>query len=141
LVDDNLILRKLSQLEEYLRQIEEYSSITVAEYRGDWRAQRIVERTLQMMVEICIDVAGHIIADRKARVPTSYADSFKVLAENGYLDESLVQSLTKMAKFRNVLVHHYDKVDETIVVAILQKHLDDFRLFRDAIIEDIRRRT
>jgi uncharacterized protein YutE (UPF0331/DUF86 family) len=64
LVDDNLILRKLSQLEEYLPQIDEYSSITVAEYRGDWKAQRIVERTLQMMVEICIDVAGPSFAGR-----------------------------------------------------------------------------
>lgn len=42
MVDDNLILRKLSQLDEYLQQIEEYSSITVADYGSDWRAQRIV---------------------------------------------------------------------------------------------------
>jgi len=39
-----------------------------------------------------------------------------------------------MAKFRNVVVHHYDKVDADIVVAILRKNLDDFLSYRDAII-------
>ena len=39
-----------------------------------------------------------------------------------------------MAKFRNVVVHHYDKVDADIAIAILRKNLDDFLSYRDAII-------
>jgi len=51
MVDKSLILRKLAELEEYLEQIKEYSDITVDEYSDDWKIQRIVERTLQMMIE------------------------------------------------------------------------------------------
>jgi uncharacterized protein YutE (UPF0331/DUF86 family) len=47
-VDKTLILRKLAELEEYLGQVKEYASITVDRYSKDWKAQRIVERTLQM---------------------------------------------------------------------------------------------
>ena len=42
--------------------------------------------------------------------------------------------MEKMAKFRNVVAHHYDRVDAAIVVTILRRHLDDFLLFRDAIL-------
>ena len=40
-----------------------------------------------------------------------------------------------MTKFRNIVVHHYDKVDEAVVVDILKRHLDDFLQYRDAILK------
>jgi uncharacterized protein YutE (UPF0331/DUF86 family) len=39
-----------------------------------------------------------------------------------------------MAKFRNIVVHQYDKIDNSIVVGILKRHLDDFLNFRNAIL-------
>ena len=92
-----------------------------------------------MMVETCIDISGHIIADMKFRVPISYADSFHVLSENGIVNDSLSGSLEKMAKFRNVVVHDYDRVDKEIVIGILRKNLDDFTKFKDAIVELIKK--
>jgi uncharacterized protein YutE (UPF0331/DUF86 family) len=134
MVDEALILRRLSELDEYYRQIKEYEKITVDRYSGDWKIQRIIERTLQMMIETCVDVAGHIIADRQFRIPKSYADTFKVLHEEKILDSKLSDALAKMAKFRNIVVHHYDKVDTEIVVNILKNNLKDFIKYRDAII-------
>lgn len=61
MVDKTLILRKLAELEEYLGQVNEYTSITVDRYSKDWKTQRVVEKTLQMMIETCTDIAGHII--------------------------------------------------------------------------------
>jgi len=138
MVDRTLILRKLSMLEEYLKQIAEYRSISTEQYANDWKSQRIIERTLQMMVETCIDIAGHIISDMKYRIPTSYADSFSVLAENRIVDNNLSQSLVKMAKFRNVVVHDYDRVDAEIVIGILRRNLDDFKKYKDAVVKLIK---
>jgi uncharacterized protein YutE (UPF0331/DUF86 family) len=133
-VDKTLILRKLAELEEYLGQIKEYAGITVNRYSKDWKAQRVVERTLQMMIEICADIAGHIISDKGYRVPATYADTFRVLYENGILNKDLFETMEKMAKFRNIIVHHYDKVDTEIVIGILKKDLKDFSAYKDAII-------
>ena len=94
MVDRTLILRKLSALEEYLKQIAEYRSISTEQYANDWKSQRIIERTLQMMVETCIDIAGHIIADMKYRIPISYADSFHVLAENRIVDNESLSTVS-----------------------------------------------
>jgi uncharacterized protein YutE (UPF0331/DUF86 family) len=133
-VDKTLILRKLAELEEYLGQVKEYATMTVDRYSKDWKAQRVVERTLQMMIETCADVAGHIISDKGYRVPATYADTFRVLHENGLLNKELFETMEKMAKFRNIIVHHYDKVDAEVVAGILKKDLKDFSAYKDAII-------
>jgi uncharacterized protein YutE (UPF0331/DUF86 family) len=134
MVDETLILRKLSELDEYFRQIKEYDKVTVAQYSADWKVQRIIERTLQMMIETCVDTASHIIADKGYRVPKSYSDTFKVLHEEDIVNEGLFNSLNKMAKFRNIVVHHYDGVDAEIVVGILRKDIKDFMSFKEVII-------
>jgi uncharacterized protein YutE (UPF0331/DUF86 family) len=69
MVDDQLVLRKLSDLQEYLDQIREFGGITVRQYGADWKAQRVIERTLQMMIECCTDIAGHIISEKAFRAP------------------------------------------------------------------------
>lgn len=43
--------------------------------------------------------------------------------------------MLKMARFRNIVVHQYDKVDEAIVIGILNNNLDDFTAYRDAILK------
>jgi uncharacterized protein YutE (UPF0331/DUF86 family) len=134
MVDETLVLRKLSELDEYYKQIREYKQITIALYSADWKIQRIVERTLQMMIETCVDLASHIIADQGYRIPKSYADTFKVLHEEKIVSGKLFNALGKMAKFRNVVVHHYDKVDAEIVVGILQRDLKDFIGYKEAVI-------
>ncbi len=134
MVDKMLIGRKLAQVDTYLSQIKEYSKITSAQYRTDWKTQRIVERTFQMLIEVCLDIANHIISDRQMRLPVGYADTFKVLLENKVIGKSLFNALEKMVKFRNVVVHQYETIDPAIVVSILHRNLDDFVKYKKAIL-------
>ena len=135
MVDKPLILRKLTELDEYLRQMGEFSSVTLEEYLRDWKVQRIVERTLQMMIETCADIANHIISDRGYRTPDNYGDTFRVLHENGVFKSDLFEIMLKMARFRNIVVHQYDKVDEAIVIGILRNNLNNFTAYRDVILK------
>lgn len=134
MVDRDVILRKVSELETYCTQLGEYSGTTLDAYRADWKVQRIIERTLQMMIETCADIANHIVSDRGLRAPTSYADTFRVLSENNLIGHDLSFVMEKMAKFRNVVVHQYERVDAEIAVLILKKHLPDFDRFRTAVL-------
>ena len=138
MVDKALIFRKLTELEDHLKQIKEFSSVSVEVYGREWKTQRIVERTLQIMIEICADIANHIISDKGYRVPKSYADTFRVLYEKDIIEEEIFNMMENMAKFRNIVVHRYDKVDESIVVNILKRHLDDFLVYRNAIVDTLR---
>lgn len=78
MVDDFLVMKKLASMARYQQQLLEYSTISVEQYRADWKVQRIVERTLQMMIELCADIANHMIADLGLRTPQTYADTFQI---------------------------------------------------------------
>ena len=134
MVDKALLLRKISELETYQKQIREFYDITLQNYKEDWKTQRVVERTIQMMVETCADIANHIISDAGMRVPTGYSDTFKVLFENNFIDKELFLIMEKMAKFRNIIVHQYEEVDAEIVITILKKHPADFEKFKEAVL-------
>ena len=134
MVDRDLLLRKLADLDQYLGQVSEYRDITIDQYRGDWKTQRIVERTLQMAIEMCVDIVNHVIADRGLRVPATYAEAFEVLGEAGLLDAARRDAMIRMSKFRNVIVHNYARVDPAIVVRILREHLEDFAQFKAAVL-------
>ena len=139
MVDKSLLFRKISELETYQKQIKEFAGITVQFYKSDWKNQRIVERTLQMMIETCVDIANHIISEKNMRVPVSYSDTFKVLLENHVVSSELFSTMEKMTKFRNIVVHQYEEVDAEIVVLILGKHLVDFDRFRESILDYLRK--
>jgi uncharacterized protein YutE (UPF0331/DUF86 family) len=134
-VDKTLMLRKVAEIDQYLRQLDEFTSVTVEDYGADWKVQRIVERTLQMTIETCADVANHIISDSGFRVPTGYADTFRVLFEHELLDEKVLAIMERMAKFRNIIVHRYDTIDAAVVTGILKNHLQDFQAYKNAIVD------
>lgn len=46
--------------------------------------------------------------------------------------------MDKMVKFRNIVFHQYQNVDAEIVITILQKHLEDFGAFKEAILKQIK---
>ena len=122
MVDKLLLGRKLARMDTYLSQVREFSKISENEYKKNWKPQRIVERTLQILVEEGTDIANHIISDEGLRLHVGYADAFQVLME-------------KMANFRNVIIHQYEKIDPAIVVSILHRHLGDFEKYKKAIIK------
>jgi uncharacterized protein YutE (UPF0331/DUF86 family) len=128
-VDRDLLRRKLSELSEYVTQVSEYRDLTVDRYRADWKTQRIVERTLQMAIETCLDVASHVLADRGLRAPTTYAEIFEVLMQAGLMSAGLGRVMIEMTGFRNVVVHEYTRIDAEVVIRILQERLEDFRRF------------
>ena len=134
MVDRELILRKFSELDTYLAQVTPYGEIDLEAYQGDWKTQRIVERTLHLAIELCLDIADHVVADRRLRVPDSGADTFRVLAEAGVLSDALAESLGRMVGFRNILVHDYTRLDPAIVLRVLRSDVQDFRSFRDAVL-------
>jgi uncharacterized protein YutE (UPF0331/DUF86 family) len=84
-------------------------------------------------IEVCIDVGRHVIASEALRAPLDYADVFTVLADADLVDPAIAADLRDTARFRNLLVHNYTKVDDARVVEILRERVDDLALFRTAL--------
>ena len=59
---------------------------------------------------------------------------FAILAEAKIIPKDLSESLPKMARFRNLLVHMYWKVDYNTLYELIQGNLKDLRHFSEAIV-------
>ena len=62
---------------------------------------------MQVAIEVCLDLASHIISYEGFREPLDNKDCFQVLQENDLISAELVDRLKRMAQFRNVVVHDY----------------------------------
>ena len=84
-------------------------------------------------IEVCIDVGRHVIASEGLRAPLDYADVFTVLADASLLSGTTAADLRDTARFRNLLVHGYARVDDTRVVDILRERVADLAAYRTAL--------
>jgi uncharacterized protein YutE (UPF0331/DUF86 family) len=51
------------------------------------------------------------------------------LSENGVLRRENLPCYEKIASFRNLIVHYYERIDNEIIYGIFQRNLGDFELF------------
>jgi len=125
---------------QYLKQ-ERDQVHTFREYLNNVRLRRAVERGLQVSVEVCLDIGRRIIAQESFRYPEDNQDVFRVLHEEGIVSSELLPALMDMARFRNLIVHNYARIDHAKVYGILKKHLGDFDAFARTIVDYLERDT
>ena len=57
------------------------------------------------------------------------ADSFEKLAQAQILTPSTAAKMKKAVGLRNILVHEYQKIDWSIIWAVITRHMIDFHSF------------
>jgi uncharacterized protein YutE (UPF0331/DUF86 family) len=135
MVDHLLVERILNDINSFVAELHGVEDVDYEEFQKNTQLRRFIERTLHIAIEATIDIGQHIIADQGYREPESYKDTFTVLNENSIITDELLAKLHMMAAFRNLLVHYYEKIDDTIVFSILKKNLNDFIEFSSQIID------
>lgn len=134
MVNQPIIQRLLNNLEGYINDLRRADDITVEKIIADVRSQRFVERTLQIAIECCFDVAHHIISDQEFREPTSYGDAFVVLGENNVFPMESAKQYQLIWQLRTKIVHYYDKLDPVQTFEIFRSKPNIFDKFRQQII-------
>jgi uncharacterized protein YutE (UPF0331/DUF86 family) len=125
---NGVIFQKLQSLDEILTELRSLGIVRIAELEGDWRTRRAIERDLQVMVEIVIDICQRLIAlAGQTPAPTS-GDAVERCIQLGAL--SNYDAYRKMVQFRNFVVHRYERVDVAILVDMVNHRLADFERFR-----------
>ena len=95
----------------------------------DYTKQDSIILNIQRACECSIDLAMHIVSEKKLGVPQTSRDAFEVLEKNGIITKELASKMKPMVGFRNIAVHDYQKVNIKIVQMIIEKHMDDFNEF------------
>jgi uncharacterized protein YutE (UPF0331/DUF86 family) len=129
---NGVIVQKLQTLDGVLLELRSLGEVTTEQLNRDWRTRRAVERDLQVLIEVMIDVCQRLIA-LAGLVPTVTAgEAVARCVHLGALSQD--EPYHRMVQFRNFIVHHYDQVDIDILVEIVNRHLSDVERFRDEIL-------
>lgn len=131
MTDRDLIEKRLAFLETCVADLRRLAAPDVLE--RDIKERRFVEHTLQIGIQAALDVAAHIVSDRRLGEPSTNHELFTLLAGAGWLDPGLAGGLRAAVGFRNVVVHGYADVDVRIVRDVLTNRLDDLLAFVAAI--------
>jgi len=137
MVDKEVVRRILSSLNEALEHLKRKQNITFEMYEKDKDIQAIVERKLETAIQGCIDIGNHIIAQQDLGSPSDYGEIFLILTQNDIIGSEQGKILTKMAGFRNILIHEYRDILSEKVYDVLQNKLSDFYNFAKSILDYI----
>ena len=126
---DDVIVNKVSIIERCLKRIKEEYRGDVAEFKHNFTKQDSVILNLQRLCEAAIDIANRCLKLAQGPIPQSSRDSFAQLERMGLLNSELAISMQKMVGLRNIAVHDYQNLNLEIVIAVIERHLDDFKAF------------
>src|SRR5262245_10043050 len=132
-MDKDVINRKLESLRRCIARIRSKMPITRDTLRSNYDLQDIVALNLERAVQVCVDIAAHVISETEAPPPSTMAEGFARLAELQVLPPQLAESLQKAVAFRNILVHNYTDINWDIVADIVAYRLADFVQFARAV--------
>lgn len=132
-MDKEVLETKLEALIRCVHRIKDQNISTLEELESNLDKQEIIILNLQRAVQICVDIGNHILLDYKTPTPSTMADTFKYLAENNLITDQNAQDLSHAVGFRNIAVHQYENIDCNIVLSIINNHLEDFKVFAEAI--------
>jgi uncharacterized protein YutE (UPF0331/DUF86 family) len=120
------ILAQLQTLDEALMAWERYSTeVPFEQFAQDKDTQYMVYHAMLLSIQASIDLATGIAVMKTPRRPGTYRETFYVLGKFGIISEELAGEMSKLAGFRNILVHEYTGLDVIRVYSILK---DDFKM-------------
>ncbi|MCG0278586.1 MAG: DUF86 domain-containing protein [Thermanaeromonas sp.] len=130
----DLLRQKMADIEKAVSLLEKIASKTLEEFLSDEVLISGAKYQLIVAIEAAQGICNHLAARVAKEAPVSYADCFYILGKNGVISEETARKMASAAKFRNLLVHQYGKIDDRKVFEILRN--DTGSLLR--YVEEIR---
>lgn len=100
------IIKRLDFLEKEWEDIEKFKKLSWQEYKEDRNKRRNLERWIENLVIVSLDIAKIILASFNESIPDSYKDTLKIFCAK-YFDEKFAEEFSKFAQVRNIVVHEY----------------------------------
>lgn len=123
------IYQKTGKIREYLNFIKSIKDDCDRRFAADLLYRGALLHYLYLLTDTCISLAEMIIKHKNLRVPQSYQEAFDILGENGILEPDFAYSFAKIAGFRNLLAHDYERIDAKFICEGALSKLGDIDKF------------
>lgn len=129
-LDLDIVRKKLEIIDDEINFLKEIQKLSINEFQNDLRNLKSTCRSLQNAIQALIDLGNHIISSLNLGKPEIYEDITSLLFENKVITKSFKEKFIQfkfiyMIKFRNFLVHEYDRVNPLRIYKILKENIDD----------------
>lgn len=128
---NGVILKKFAVMNQEIDQLRALGCLTTSQLDQNHFLKHGIERSLQICIEVVVDVAQRILAlESRPPAPTAF-DALSAIASMGILSDAT--RYRTMIQFRNFVVHRYERVDTAVLIEILDRHLDDLIAFQTEV--------
>ena len=124
-------------IDDDLEKLEKLSRFSYDEFMAEFWNLDATVRILQTSIEALVDISRYVIRSLGLPSAEAYRQVPVVLADAGYTDEASAEIYDKMVRFRNLVVHHYYRVNPEEVYTILTENLSDLQNWRTTLLEII----
>ena len=126
-------LRKsIDFLEEQLRLYEIYCKTKQDEYEKEVRKRNEIERWVENIVNVSIDISKIILGSQKKLIPDTYRGSLQHAIWELKLPDDFIEKFERWVKLRNVLAHEYLDIKWKRILDFIQNSEPYFKSFADA---------
>jgi len=133
MVDIESIATRFKHLKDYCKILKELKNIKENAFIGDYHYYGLAERYLQLSIECVLDVGNMLIVSLDLKKPSDKQEVIEILERAKIIPPRLGTKLSGVARFRNLLVHEYVKIDREKVYAILKSRIPDFEDFTRSV--------
>ena len=132
---NDTILNKVASIQRCVFRARDIYSRNRQIFLSDHDSQDAAVLNIMRACELAIDIANHLIKEKRLGLPKSSADSFQLLAAARIISSELAHRLEKMVGFRSITVHEYQQINYEIVVHVLEHELDDLVVLTEKVLE------
>ncbi len=133
-LNEELVRTRCQEIQDSLDRLERIKEKSKEEFLKDQDLKDIACYRLLVAIEAALGLCYHVSAKHIKKVPEEYAECFAILANANIIPPELSEKLQRMARFRNLLVHMYWKVDYNTLYGMIQNNLNDLCQFSKAIV-------
>jgi uncharacterized protein YutE (UPF0331/DUF86 family) len=129
-LNKDVLHARISYIEDSLKSLERFKGMPYDEFHSNSDHFRIAFYDLHRALEAVMDIGSHILSRIPGARPTSYKDIPRFLGKYKIIPADFTTvALTKMAGYRNRMVHFYGEITEKEIYNIIQEELQDFYTF------------
>ena len=119
---------KKSKLLESYEALKKLQRLPLKDIKNEKEKFWAVSYGLVIAIEAIFDIGQYLLSDKGIKAE-SYSKIIPLLVQEKILPKKYGEKVKGMVNFRNIAIHAYPSLDETLVYKFLQENLDDFKIF------------
>lgn len=129
-IEPAIVLTKLDYMMKYLDNLKRFESVTLEEYLDNYNEQLFVERLLQLIIQVAIDINSYFLKQVETQQTATNFEIFIEVGRRGIVTMELAEKLAPSGSLRNRLVHMYEEIDPVKVHEAIQKALQNYPVYQ-----------